>query len=491
MLLHEELTKALRDHPEARVSALRENRSFAGIHLDADAKAELLRRILPSRSRVLVMSRNRPGYVSTLLAIWRGGHLPILADPDLSDAEVAALIGDCGIDAVIDESRVPGPGRTVVRTTDLDEHLAVHHTGLDGARPDLAPGTELGRLTSGSTRTPACIEFSGHAVLAAARGWTAASALTSSDTSLCFAGLYNGLAFNTTLIPNILAGADIVVPGVPPTAGVILRYVGAMRPTILVAFPAAYERLSSYPVDDIAPHVRTALSAIRLRLSSAAPLSDEVADRVTALSGPICDYYGIAETGPITFRAAPDDRRSLGEPLPGVTVCTGPHAADDPAVLWVRTPSMGTTYLNYPGEFEAHRTADGYYVTADVGEVVGGRVYLRGRALPTLNIGGRKFGPEAIRSVILDHPGVEDCHVVQARTPTGRDCLGAVVQAPHGIDEAALRRHMRAALAEYKVPEVVVVVPRLPRGSAGKVKAAAARELVAAAFPHPASKAPS
>ncbi|NEW35462.1 acyl--CoA ligase [Nocardia cyriacigeorgica] len=488
MLLHEELTRALREHPEARVSALRDSRSFAGLHLETDTKAAVLRRILPSYSRVLLMARNRPGYISTLLAIWRGGHLPILADPALSDPEVATLVGQCGIDAVIDENPVPGPQRPVVRTTEFDDQMWVHHTGVDADRPALAPDTELGRLTSGSTRTPACIEFSASAVLAAARGWTEVSELTSADVSLCFAGLYNGLAFNTTLIPNILAGADIVVPGVPPTAGVILRYTGATRPSILVAFPAAYERLSSYPPGDIAPQVRTALAAIRLRLSSAAPLAPEITDRVDQLSGPICDYYGIAETGPVTFRADPDDRRSLGTPIPGVSVRSG---AGEASVLQVRTPSMGTTYLNYPGEFEAHLTDDGCYVTADVGEVVDGKVYLRGRAQPTLNIGGRKFGPEAIRAVIVDHPGVEDCHVVQVRTPTGRDCLGALIQAPHPIDQAALRRHMRAALADYKVPEVVVVVPRLPRGSAGKVKAAEARELVAAAFPDPASKAPS
>src|SRR5690606_35355445 len=271
----------------------------------------------------------------------------------------------------------------------LDERQLAVATGFTGERPELAADTELGRLTSGSTRAPACIEFSAEAVTNAARTWAQASGLRPADLSLCFAGLYNGLAFNTTLMPSLFTGASLVLPGGMPSGGAIMRHVTTFRPSILVAFPAAYERLTDYTLGSLAEPTAEALRGLRLRLSSAAPLSAAVAEHVAHLSGPISDYYGIAETGPVTFAdgTRPEGKGML---LPGVTVDVRPRP-DGAQVLHVRTASMGTRYLNCPGEFERAIAEDGSYRTSDTGTVRDGELFLTGRAQPILNIGGRKF----------------------------------------------------------------------------------------------------
>ncbi|MGW4369556.1 class I adenylate-forming enzyme family protein [Nocardia takedensis] len=481
-VLHTVLAAALRAAPEARVRSPRVVRTFAELSAESAVRAAALDALAPrGGSRVLIATANHPDYVATLLAVLSRADLPILADPGLGAAEIDTLVAQCGIDVVVSapvEDAEPG-------AVPLGPDACARATGFAGDRPKLHPDTELGRLTSGSTRAPACIEFTAEAVLAAARTWARAADLSSADVSLCFAGLYNGLAFNTTLIPSLLVGADIVLPGGMPGAGAILRHVAATRPSILVAFPAAYERLTDYAVADLPEPTREALRGIRLRLSSAAPLSRAVAAHVAELSGPISDYYGIAETGPVTFSSGRTPG-SNGAVLPGVTVDSRANA-EGVEVLHVRTASMGTRYLNYPGEFERAVAADGSYVTSDTGTVTDGELRLGERAQPILNIGGRKFTVDSVRDAIGTHPHVRDSRVLGLTTPSGRDCVGALVEADADFDVADLRTHLRERLADYKVPEVLRAVPGLPRGTTGKVKAAAVRELLMESFSQPAT----
>ncbi|MDO3647915.1 class I adenylate-forming enzyme family protein [Nocardia mangyaensis] len=476
MRLYEALAAALRAHPDGRLTTTRAARAYRDVLVDSTAKAVLLDRIAPRGARVLLAMPNHLGYVSSLLAVLSRGDVPVLADPSLTTAEIDTLITDCGIDAVIAADDTGG--------IQIDDRSWARATGAEGPRPALAHDTELCRLTSGSTRSPACIEFRAEAVLAAATTWAEASELTPDDRSLCFAGLYNGLAFNTTLIPNLLTGAQVILATGLPSAGSILRQITSTEPTILVAFPEAYNRVTEYPVEAISTATRAALAAIRLRLSSAAPLSARTAARMVALSGPVSDYYGIAETGPITFHRTPTAGGNNGRLLPGVSVASRPRTDGTP-VLHVRTRSMGTKYLNYPGEFERSVASDGSYVTSDTGTVIEGQVTLSGRAHPTLEIGGRKFSVDSVRDPILSFDGVADCHVVQITTPSGRPCVAAAVETVGVVDMTRLRAHLRAAIAAYKVPEVLLGVDALPRGATGKVKSAAVRELLLRTFRQP------
>lgn len=481
LVLYDALVDSMRAHPGATISTPRETRSFADLLLAAGATAQALEQTLPGpRSRILVAAPNSPEYVSLFLALLAGGHLPVLADPILARDEVDDLVRGCGIDAVVTTAPDSDLRSVATGALALDNRHWLHAADHRGSRPALAEDTEIGRLTSGSTRTPACIEFSGRAVISAARTWAGAAGLTSSDTSLCYAGLYNGLAFNTTLIPSLLVGANIALSSAPPTAGSLLRHVRTFDPTVLVAFPAAYELIAAYPT----ARIGTDLRGLRLVLSSAAPLASTTAAHIASIARPVCNYYGIAEVGPVTIRAHDDESESLGAPLPGVAV-ESREIADGTSVLHVRTASMGTKYLNYPGELERHTTSDGFYATSDTGELSGGVLRLHGRANQRLNIAGRKFGADSIREAVLEFPGVLDCHVAQVTTPSNRDCVGAVVESRATLDITALREHLRGRIAEFKVPEVVLTTDCLPRSTSGKPRTADIAAMLAATFTAP------
>ena len=101
-----------------------------------------------------------------------------------------------------------------------------------------------------------------------------------------------------------------------------------------------------------------------------APLWPDVREEFRArFSLDISDYYGIAETGPVTFELDEDYTSGLGKPLPGVELrIAADEGADDGEVL-VRTESMASGYLNHPGLFEERVDADGFYHSGDRGRI--------------------------------------------------------------------------------------------------------------------------
>ncbi|HEX8095177.1 class I adenylate-forming enzyme family protein [Jatrophihabitans sp.] len=431
----------------------------------------------PANPRVLIRAHNSTRYAVALVGTLFTGGVPMLLDPLASDTELGELIATCGVDLVLDDySAGPIAGQRVPLVDDASGRYRVRPAAAaptghratvishSAAVPALAPGTELCRFTSGSTRTAACIEFSGTAVLSAARSWIAASRLASRDRVLCFAGFYNGLAFNTSLIPSMLAGATLTVPSGLPSRGYVSRQLAAARPTVLVAFPAIYDALaeSATPLAGV--------SHVRLSLSSAARLSPDTATTLAARYDlQVSDYYGLAETGPVTLDLDPVPGSGQGWPLPHAEIMFDTERGYDREIL-VRTPSMGTRYLNYPGGFEARLTADGFYRSGDEGELRDGRLHLHGRLGKGLNINGRKISADEVAQVLLTHPAVRDCHVFALRDEAGQTVLGALLVPAGEVAEANLRRYCLERLAPYKAPSRILFTTSIPRSGSGKAQ---------------------
>ncbi|WP_327035165.1 class I adenylate-forming enzyme family protein [Micromonospora ureilytica] len=460
--LRDALDAVLREHHDRlAVGSLTHQMTYR--ELD-DASAATAREIAARGwRRVALKAGSSPRYVVSLLAVLRAGAVPFLVDPALSPDESGRLAKSCGIDATITDGDSAGPDLTIQPIT------------RSGSAPDLLPDTEVCRFSSGSTRTPGCIEFSGSAVRNAAAAWTEASGLHADDVILCFAGLYNGLAFNTSLIPGLLAGASLWLPRGLPSASHVQRYVATVQPSILVGFPALYDGLARRAGG------RPPMTGIRIALSSAAQLSEDTARTVAEHDGMrIADYYGIAETGPLTFDPDPRPGGGQGALLPGVEVRVvspdGPGA--EHGELEVRSRSMGSRYLNYPGEMERRITVDGFYRTGDEGSIADGRLRLTGRSGRHLNIGGRKVSAEEIVDVIRTHPAVRDCVVFGATNQSDAAVIAAAVVADGALTVEDVRRFCLSRMAAFKVPERIAFTDRIPRSGAGKPLAGALSALL-------------
>ncbi|MGC7101281.1 class I adenylate-forming enzyme family protein [Amycolatopsis lurida] len=432
--------------------------------------APVLRNAAGTAARVAIYAGNSPGYVTAYLAVLRAGAVPFLMDPAWGHAEMSAMITHCGLTAIAHDRPLPD-GIRAVSTGPLTGAIGLTLLpGPDGA-PEMLGDTEVCRFTSGSTGRPNCIEFSGSAVANAARAWVGGTSMARTDRVLCFAGLYNGLAFNTSLLPVFLAGASLWLPTGLPTSGQVARFLREIAPTWLTGFPALYDSLlrREGPVPGLAD--------LRVALSSAAPLPVPTLAALRERFGlAVCNYYGIAETGPLTFDPDPRADAGLGYPLPGVEFAAPSSGRHD---LRVRSSSQGSRYLNVPGGLAAKLDEDGYYRSGDVGEFRDGRLFLLGRA-ETINIGGRKVDAAEIRAVLLGCAGVEDAVVYAEDKENGDPAIVAAVAGPGAPAPAELRSRCASSLAAYKVPELVHVFDALPRTPLGKLRMTELRGLITA-----------
>lgn len=409
---------------------------------------------LPARPRVAVVAPNSAHYVSVLLGLLSAGALPVLVDPTVTEHQLRALVEQTGLDAVVRAAAASPTASPLAHGFDVEPFGRTSR-----ARPPVHGTTELCRLTSGTTRTPGCLEFSGAAVLAAAGGWLRAGGLDHEDRVLCLAGAYNGLAFNTSIVPGLLAGCTLVLPSGPPTTSSVRRLLAEHDPTVLVAFPAVYDGIARAG----AGHE---LARVRSCLSSAAPLSAATRDALRTAGAVVADYYGLAETGPLT--AGSDGAPGQGPLLDHVDA----RVVD--GELSVRSASMATRYLNYPGELESRLDDDGYYRTGDEGTVAQGRLVLGERLGKGLNVAGRKVGPGQVRDALLGSQALRDAHVLLHPAAPGSDVvLLTALVVPADADDAAelparLQSHVRGVLAPHERPQHYVVVDAIPRSGSGK-----------------------
>jgi len=138
-------------------------------------------------------------------------------------------------------------------------------------------------------------------------------------------------------------------------------------------------------------------------------------------------------------------------------------------VLQVRSPRVMLGYAT-PGESVV--TDDGWLITGDQVELVGDRVYFRGRQDSILNIGGAKVRPEEVEDAILRLKGIADAYVYGVPNPlTGMVIAADIVLAPGesaGDLRQAITSQLRTSLESYKIPRLIKFVESITLTPAGK-----------------------
>jgi acyl-CoA synthetase (AMP-forming)/AMP-acid ligase II len=416
-------------------------------------------------SPLVVVPTSTPTDVVAILAAIVAGVCPLVADQVWTDREIEHVIRSTHAGGILGRREVLPAGLAAAGPP--WRGLTI---GRCGAPPSAASavldGIGFGRFTSGTTGGSRCLGFSEGAAVRAAAGWRQASGLTAADTVLCLATLNNGLAFNTCLLSVFGAGARLVLHAGRPIPSSIARAVRNVRPSVLVAFPFAFDALTSTG--------RLERGDLRLAVSSAAALAPETRQRWQDLTGlGVCNYYGLVETGPVTFNDA-SVPSSVGSPLPGAEIVIEPVDTESAMTgrVLVRTPSMASRYLDgrSPSLHES-LTLDGFYRTNDLGFLDStGHLHLTGRAGAVVNVAGRKIDPSEVSAVIRSIPGVSDV-VVRGEMAAGGEILAAYVEST-SVQRQAVVEHCRHSLAEYKLPQRIIIRAALPRSSAGKVAAA-------------------
>lgn len=140
--------------------------------------------------------------------------------------------------------------------------------------------------------------------------------------------------------------------------------------------------------------------------------------------------------------------------------------------IWLRGVTVMQGYWRDPGATAA-AMHDGWFRTGDVGYVDDeGFLFIVDRIKDVINRCGEKIAAAEVESCLLLQPDVLEAAVFAVPDEETGEAVVAVVSVREGcsLDAQALREHVAAHLAAYKVPTIVqVLTEALPRNPAGKL----------------------
>jgi O-succinylbenzoic acid--CoA ligase len=340
-------------------------------------------------------------------------------------------------------------------------HEAVRHDPRRPLLPDveLPADTALVIPTSGSTGAPRAVVLS-HAALAA-----------STAASLAALGCESGERWALALPLQHIAGLQVLARSrALGTSPVIVD-----QPGDPVAIAAAAEHAQHIAL--VPTQVSRCLDAgvdlrpFRTVLVGGAPLDPSRADEARTAGVRLVQSYGMTETcGGCVYD---------GRPLEGVEV-----RIDDAGliggIIRLRGPMLATGYLDASDADAARFTADGWFVTDDLGRIgtdPEGRTLLEvlGRADDVINTGGVKVAPRAVERIVRTLPGVADVLILGVPDPEWGERVRAIV-VPVDEDAPPTLRTIREALATLlpvtHAPSELALADRIQRDELGKVTAA-------------------
>ncbi|UHS59046.1 malonyl-CoA synthase [Agrobacterium vaccinii] len=278
------------------------------------------------------------------------------------------------------------------------------------------------------------------------------------------------VATNVTL----LSGASmILLPKFDPEEVLSLM----PQATLLMGVPTFYVRLLQSPRLD-----QNAVASMRLFISGSAPLLSETHVDFKAKTGhAILERYGMTETNMNTSNPYDGDRiaGTVGRPLPGVTVrITDPVSGEmlpenETGMIEIKGPNVFKGYWRMPEKTAAEFTADGFFISGDLGKIDSdGYVHIVGRGKDLVISGGYNIYPKEVESEIDQIEGVVESAVIGVPHPDfGEGVTAIVVKKPGAaLDETQIIGALADRLARYKQPKRIIFADDLPRNTMGKVQ---------------------
>lgn len=189
--------------------------------------------------------------------------------------------------------------------------------------------------------------------------------------------------------------------------------------------------------------------------------------------------YGLTETSPMITLVEPEKAGakmgSIGRVVPGVEVKIvdedGKQLSDEePGEIITRGPHVMKGYFRRP-DATAERIRSGWLYTGDVGKRGSdGYYYHLGRRDDMIITGGLNVYPAEVENMIYTYPGVQETVVFAIADAKRGQVIGAAIVPRPGanVNEKELLTFLRANLANFKVPDRIVVRDALPRTSSGK-----------------------
>lgn len=295
-------------------------------------------------------------------------------------------------------------------------------------------------------------------------------------TSICALPLYHIFAFTVNMMLSMRTGGKTVLIPNPRDLKATLKELSKHRFHSLPAVNTLFNGLANHPDFDTVDW-----SHLKVSVGGGMAVQSAVAELWLKKTGcPICEGYGLSETSPsVTCNPVTATAYSgtIGVPLPSTYVklvdSDGREVTElgQPGEVAVLGPQVMAGYWQRPDETAKAMTADGYFLTGDIGTMdERGFVKIVDRKKDMVIVSGFNVYPNEVEDVVSNCPGVLECAVVGVPDEkTGEAIKLIVVKKDAGLTEQTLREYCQANLTGYKRPRYIVFRDELPKTPVGKI----------------------
>jgi long-chain acyl-CoA synthetase len=258
----------------------------------------------------------------------------------------------------------------------------------------------------------------------------------------------------------------------------LLELIERERLDTMFMVPTMFIRLLKLPEE---VRRRYDLSSLRFVIHAAAPCPPDVKRAMIDWWGPVInEFYGSTESSAVTLATSADHKKkpgTVGRLVEGAELRILDEAgrvlpAGEVGEIFTRFATLPDfTYHNKPQE-RAAIERDGLITSGDMGYLdQDGYLFLCDRKRDMVISGGVNIYPAEIEAALYAMPGVKDCAVFGIPDAEFGEALMAMVEPLDGaaLTAADVRAHLKAHLADYKVPKAIEIARDLPREDSGKI----------------------
>jgi acyl-CoA synthetase (AMP-forming)/AMP-acid ligase II len=220
---------------------------------------------------------------------------------------------------------------------------------------------------------------------------------------------------------------------------------------------------------------------LRYVFTGTAPLDLSLRKNVERLFGVVLQNgYGLTETSPTISRShysIGTDDIHIGPPIEGVEIrIVGPDGLDvpegKPGELLVRGPNVMLGYYRQPKATAEVIDEDGYLHTGDiVSRNERGELVIQGRSKELIIRSGFNVYPPEVEAALNAHPSILNSAVLGRPVEGNEEIIAFVEMLPERqceVDE--IKSFLKSRLAQYKLPQQIIVMHDLPVAPNGKIK---------------------
>ncbi|MBV8248511.1 MAG: long-chain-fatty-acid--CoA ligase [Comamonas sp.] len=295
-------------------------------------------------------------------------------------------------------------------------------------------------------------------------------------TSICALPLYHIFAFTVNMMLSMRTGGKTVLIPNPRDLKATLKELSRHRFHSFPAVNTLFNGLANHPDFNTVDW-----SHLKVSVGGGMAVQSAVAELWLKKTGcPICEGYGLSETSPsVTCNPVTTTAYSgtIGVPLPSTYVkLVGSDGQDvtefgQSGEIAVLGPQVMAGYWNRPDETAKSMTADGYFLTGDIG-VMDERGYVKivDRKKDMVIVSGFNVYPNEVEDVVSNCSGVLECAVVGVPDDKSGEAIKLIiVKKDPSLTEQAVRDYCHANLTGYKRPRHIVFRTELPKTPVGKI----------------------